>query len=240
VRVASRALAAATCLSWGCTCAPSSAAPGRAGRMETVPERAFCVTLGTLRARPGGLLGIDDAKVRAVVASSSGSAAELRFTYLGPTEQTAPLASGQVRRQVGLKLRAEDGCNLIYVMWRFEPRAELVVSVKRNPGQTTHAACGTRGYTQVKPSRAAPVPRPSPGEKHVLAAGLSGHTLEVRVDGVPAWRGRLGDEAVSLAGPVGLRADNARVDLALLTALGPRRPDACAEVGARAGGGGEE
>ena len=31
-----------------------------------------------------------------------------------------------------------------------------------------------------------------------------------------------------------------RVDLALLTALGPRRPDACAEVRARGDGGDEE
>ena len=33
------------------------------------------------------------------------------------------------------KLRAEDACNLVYVMWRIEPQSRLVVSVKRNPGQ---------------------------------------------------------------------------------------------------------
>ena len=27
------------------------------------------------------------------------------------------------RRQVGLKLRARDGCNVVYVMWRIEPKA---------------------------------------------------------------------------------------------------------------------
>jgi hypothetical protein len=56
--------------------------------------------------------------------------AEAHFTYLGSTGNEARLGSGELRRQFGLKLRAEDACNLVYAMWRIEPESKLVVSVK--------------------------------------------------------------------------------------------------------------
>jgi hypothetical protein len=40
----------------------------------------------------------------------------------------------EMRRQSGLKLRAQNGCNLVYAMWRSEPESKLGVSVTRNPG----------------------------------------------------------------------------------------------------------
>jgi hypothetical protein len=49
-----------------------------------------------------------------------------------------PLASGELRRQIGLKLQAEDTCNLIYAIWHIEPDAMVAVSVKRNAGMHTH------------------------------------------------------------------------------------------------------
>jgi hypothetical protein len=55
-------------------------------------------------------------------------------------------------------LRAEDACNLVYLMWRIEPESRLVVSVKRNPGQHASAECGNRGYQNVKPRYSAPIP----------------------------------------------------------------------------------
>ena len=65
--------------------------------------------------------------------------AEARFKYLGPTSQEARLGSGESRRQFGLRLRAQDPCNLVYAMWRIEPEPMLVVSVKRNPGMHSSA-----------------------------------------------------------------------------------------------------
>ena len=41
---------------------------------------------------------------------------------------------GELRRQFGLKLRAQDACNLVYVMWRIEPASKLVVSIKCRTG----------------------------------------------------------------------------------------------------------
>jgi hypothetical protein len=83
---------------------------------------------------------------------------EAHFTLLGSTGNEAMLGSGELRRQFGLKLRAQDVCNLVYAMWRIEPESKLVVSVKSNPGQHTSAECANRGYRNIKPRHSTPVP----------------------------------------------------------------------------------
>ncbi len=179
-------------------------------RLAPVALQGLDVTLGALREADGRLL-VEAAKFRAVALRRTAPVAELDFTYLGPTEQAAPLASGELRRQLGLKLRAADGCNLVYVMWRIDPKPALVVSIKRNPGKRTHAQCGAGGYRNVKPERAVPLPKLEPGERHVLRAALAGDRLVVQVDGRAVWEGALGEEILAFDGPVGLRTDNARV-----------------------------
>jgi hypothetical protein len=151
--------------------------------------------------------------LRAWVGQHPRSAVEVEFIYLGPSAALAPLASGELRRQIGLELRARDGCNLLYVMWRIEPEQRLVVSLKSNPGQQRHAECGDRGYLALEPDADEPLPALIAGEPHVLRASLSGEQLEVWVDGRSRWRGRLPRAAASLQGPVGLRSDNARFDV---------------------------
>jgi hypothetical protein len=137
----------------------------------------------------------------------------MRFRYVGPSPDAKPLASGEIRRQIGLKLHAEDQCNLLYVMWRIEPKAELVVSIKRNPGQNTHEECGARGYTNIKPQRSVKLAPMMPGESHTLRTELSGSNLSVYADSSPAWQGSLGAALDGLDGPLGLRTDNARFEL---------------------------
>jgi hypothetical protein len=85
-----------------------------------------------------------------VAASTSGNAAELAFTYRGPTREVAHLGSGEVRQQIGLKLRAQNTCNVVYVMWYVAPGTGIHASVKANPGLRTHADCGDRGYIDLK------------------------------------------------------------------------------------------
>jgi hypothetical protein len=153
--------------------------------------------------------------LRAWVGQHPRSAVEVEFTYIGPSAALAPLASGEVRRQIGVELRARDGCNLLYVMWRIEPTQQLVVSLKSNPGQQRHSECGDRGYLTLDPDATDALPAVIAGEPHVLRANLSGETLEVFVDGRSRWRGRLPEAAASLQGPVGLRSDNARFDVRL-------------------------
>ena len=140
-------------------------------------------------------------------------AAEIHFRYLGPTAATKPLASGEVRRQIGLKLRARDTCNVVYVMWHIEPDVRLVVAVKRNPGQGTHAECGTRGYVNLRPRRRAPVAAVRGGSSHTLRAVLQGETLTVWADGVLVWEGSVPPKLLDFDGPVGLRTDNAALEL---------------------------
>ena len=155
---------------------------------------------------------------------------EARFVYLGPTAETAPLRSGAVRRQFGLKLRAADGCNLIYAMWRFAPEPALVVSVKSNPGRHTSRACGAAGYRNLTPLRQRPVEAPEFGASHRLAATLDREALRVRIDGKEVWEGDVGREALAVAGPVGIRSDNVRLELELSAAPATGQA-ACPKVG---------
>ncbi|WP_240359782.1 hypothetical protein [Pyxidicoccus trucidator] len=177
------------------------------------------VTQGELRPEPDGQLIVDGPRMRAVVPGSKAASAELRFTVLGPTVQQVALASGEQRQQVGLKLRALDGCNLVYVMWRIAPKPGVVVNYKRNPGQHTSRECGNGGYTTVRPVRRGSVEAPAPGRQHTLRAVLDGPLLRVWADGRLAWEGELPAEALTFDGPVGLRSDNVRVALQLYSPL---------------------
>jgi hypothetical protein len=177
-----------------------------------VERDQFTVTSGAIQARPAHRLSIDVPEVRAVLRSPTPPAAAIRFTYFGPTAGTKPLASGEVRRQLGLKLRAQDTCNVLYVMWHIEPDTKIAVSVKWNPGQRTHAQCGARGYANIRPRRAVPIPPILPGASRTLQAELRARDLTVRVDGAIVWDGTLPPEIADFDGPVGLRSDNAQFE----------------------------
>jgi hypothetical protein len=196
----------------------------------------LCVTEGEVTALGATGLAVETPKMRAFLNRATSQSIEARFKYLGDTAHESRLGSGEIRRQFGLKLEAQDACNLVYAMWRIEPEAKLVVSVKTNPGAHSSAECGNRGYRNVKPLRSAGVPRLRPGEAHALRAELNGASLRVFVDGYPVWEGDLGAEALSLAGPVGLRSDNVRLEIELGTgaplAGAAGEPRACPAGGA--------
>src|SRR5215470_3304543 len=133
------------------------------GPLRRVTREQLCVTTGDVTAAEDGLLRVDVPEMRAVVASGPARTVEARLRYLGPTADVKRLASGELRRQFGFKLRAANTCNVVYVMWHIEPDSRLAVSVKRNPGMTTHAQCDAHGYRNPTPSRHAPVPALRPG-----------------------------------------------------------------------------
>ena len=209
--------------------APASAENAPPG-LAPVALKQLCVTEGALDSLPDGRLSVGTAKLRAVLAAAGRQAIEARFTYLGPTAETAPLRSGAVRQQFGLKLRARDGCNLTYAMWRFAPEPSLTVQVKSNPGLHSSKECGNAGYRTVTPQRTAPVDAPQIGTTHRLFAALDGAALRVLIDGKPVWEGALGPEALAAEGPVGIRADNARLALQLF-APPETAPGACLKPG---------
>jgi hypothetical protein len=197
--------------------------PKAAPKRSTPPSPATARTLAALKVTEGALVGsgagpfqVEAPKVRAVLREQTAQEVALDFVYLGPTAQQLPLGSGALRQQVALKLVAQDGCNLLYVTWRFAPKNAVVVSVKRNPGQSTSAECGNRGYRNLRPSQAASPPLPEVGAHHVLRAGLEAATLRVWIDGREVWRGAPGPQALGLKGPVGVRTDNVRISFSLL------------------------
>lgn len=196
--------------------------------LTAVPAADLCITHGTADATVGQVIA--DPSYRAVAPGTSGEAASLTFTYAGATEDASALASGKVRRQLGLKLRAENGCNLVYVMWRLDPSPKLDVSVKLNPGAKDHEDCGADGYTKVKPTRSTPVPHLSPRTQHTLQAELRGAELIAWIDGKLAWRGVLPKAAAALHGPAGVRSDNLVYALDAFSAA-PGAPPSSSEPG---------
>jgi hypothetical protein len=186
--------------------------------VEPIPVNRLCATSGAIEPKGANRFAVTAPTFRAVCSSRAESRAELRFTYLGPTATTRALGSGAVRQQLGLKLRAQDPCNLLYVMWRLEPESKVVVSVKRNVVSTS-AECGNHGYTNLRALSRAPVPAVTPGSSHILRAELVGAILQVTVDGVLVWKGALGADALAIDGPVGMRTDNVRIEAELRGAM---------------------
>ena len=179
-----------------------------------MPNSALCFTEGA--GTPVGsaaLLRVDAGGVRAVVAGDRSRSLELGFTYQGPSAFAAPLANGEMRRQIGIKLRAHDTCNVVYVMWHIEPTQSVAVSVKHNAGMSTHGACGATGYENLQPLASARPPKIEIGSAHVLRADLDGSELRVTADGMPVWEGRLPPVAATFDGPGGFRTDNGTFDV---------------------------
>jgi len=188
---------------------PASSSRDQDARLFPITRAQLCITKGAIEAE-GSRLEVTVPEMRAVVRYPTRAVAEAEFTYLGPTRKDKPLHSGEIRRQFGLKLRAGNGCNLVYAMWRIKPKQELVVSVKLNPGKTTSAECDANGYHTIKPTRDLNPPRLVAGEKHTLRAEIEGSEMKVSIDGKLTWEGLLDSEALALEGPSGIRSDNGR------------------------------
>jgi hypothetical protein len=180
--------------------------------LQRIGREQLCVTNGIVSALPDGHLAIDTPSSRAVVRVGTDQTAEVRFRYLGPTKASKPLASGELRRQIGLKLRAQDTCNLVYAMWHIGPDSKFAVSIKRNPDKHTHAECHAGGYVAMKARSRVDLPKVQPGESHWLRASLHGDDLTLIADGRVVWEGTLGSQMATLEGPVGFRTDNARFE----------------------------
>ena len=183
--------------------------------LTSVSRANLCITEGTIEELPPGRLSVSVPKMRAYLNAITAQQVEVHFTYLGSTGNEARLGSGELRRQFGLKLRAQDACNLVYAMWRIEPESKLVVSIKSNRGQHTSAECGNHGYRNIKPQRSKPVPALRTGDTHDLRAEMAGAEMKVFVDNSLVWEGLLGPEALAFDGPVGIRSDNARLEFDL-------------------------
>lgn len=172
----------------------------------------FDVPDGRIERAAGDRLMVSTKETRATLKFATQQNVTVKFTYLGPTQELSRLGNGEVRSQFGIKLRAQDTCNIVYVMWHFSPDQKIAVSVKRNPGQRTHEDCLDNGYiNNIKPRVSALSQPVSPDQPHTLSASMSGSNLTVKADNSVAWEGDLGPVALEFDGPVGLRSDNAHV-----------------------------
>jgi hypothetical protein len=191
--------------------APSDHAPTL--DVKAIDKANICVTHGQVADG-----AITEPTVRGYALGVGGDAAQLTFTYRGETQKTRELASGEARRQLGLKLRAQDGCNVVYVMWRLDPRPKIDVSVKYNPGMKSHAECGANGYTKVRPYKKTFIPAFEYGKTHTLRAEIVDDDLYAWIDGKLLFQGRLPEAARSISGPAGIRSDNVALDIVELAA----------------------
>ena len=172
----------------------------------------FDVPDGKIEKAAGDRLMVSTKEMRATVKFPTQQNVTVKFTYLGPTREVSRLGNGEVLSQFCIKLRAQDTCNIVYVMWHFSPDQKIAVSVKRNPGKRTHEDCLDNGYiNNIKPRVSAP-PRPVRADQpHTLSASMKGSYLTVKADNSVVWEGDLGSVALEFDGPVGLRSDNAHV-----------------------------
>lgn len=201
-----------------------AAAPADAGRSRWQPVALprLDVTSGTITAAGDRWLATDSAELRATERDGGRHAhwARLSFRLRGPSTTIEPLGSGAIRQQIGLKLAAQDPCNLVYVMWRSQPDAAIAVHVKRNPSLATSAECGNNGYTTIA---TIPVPAIVTGTDHVLEARIrpaadNAMALSIRTDGALLRRETLPAALVAgLDGPAGLRSDNGSYRLRITT-----------------------
>jgi hypothetical protein len=189
----------------------------QAPELKLLSQTDLNVTDGSIATSNGHLL-VDVPEMRAILRVPRTRLIEVPFTYVGPTEGTSILADGKTRRQFGLKLNAQDACNTLYVMWRISPKADLVVSIKHNPGMHSSLQCRDGGYSNLKATKWAALPELQSGWSHTLRAEIRNQDLQVSVDGGIVWEGNIPPEAMPLDGPAGLRSDNVRVKFDVLVA----------------------
>jgi len=182
-----------------------------------VAPSQVCVTNGEVSRQSEKTFTIESPSSRAVVKSSDDNFGAIEFEYLGPTSKDAPLASGRIVRQLGVKLNARDSCNVIYIMWNIDPEVGVQISTKINPRKSTHAECGVKGYKLVYESKPGELPAIRIGESHRLEATLQERDLTVKIDGKNIWHGDVGADAVNMSGYSGIRTDNVRVRFKWLT-----------------------
>ncbi len=188
--------------------------------LRLVGLSSFVSTADTFTELASGEMSVSNPTIRATVRGSVGQHARVVFTYVGNTASSAPLADGELRRQMAIKLLAQDLCNTLYVSWQFAPNARLQVLEKYNPGVSNFDVCGADGYTVVAPSASSPVPSVSVGSTHTLEAQIdSKNVLTVWADGKQVWQGSVATAVKHMTGPVGLRTDNAAFHLRYYAAL---------------------
>jgi len=159
-----------------------------------------------------------DIQTRALLSHSYAGPAEyqrvrMRFAYAPQV-----VGSNGWRRQVTLKLKAANSCNVVYLSWVFEkqgaPSNTLEIKRKSNPGQWLDSQCKDvfgepTGYTTIDSltlPNDPPAP-PAPGSTITFEAELRGDALRVWVNGTSRFNRTVLGLGAS-GGWAGFRTDN--------------------------------
>ena len=166
--------------------------------------------------------------------SSYGS--KIRFRYLGHSNEITETDY----RQIGLKVRANNTCNVLYVMWSIEKIGDstypehIFVKYKSNPGDVNYSDClDSNGHESgYQTLNAADIPPPLSSVKdglyHTLEALLiplgtndgsvgNDFILHVCADGYDIWHGNLFNIPEDILGPSGFRTDNGKFEFYFYT-----------------------
>src|SRR5882724_11133819 len=88
-------------------CARAASLGAADAKLTATPRAKLCVTKGAIEEIKGGRLEVKVPEMRAVVSYLTEPVVEARLSYLGPSVGEKLLGSGELRRQFGLKLRAQ-------------------------------------------------------------------------------------------------------------------------------------
>lgn len=184
---------------------------GVAAHADNVKQQDWNVTDGHLTRTADNHLMVDAKEFRATLTYPTQQHVTVHFKYLGPTNSVSYLQNGELRHQLGIKMRAQDICNLGYAMWNFDLQ-KIVVSVKKNPGLRTSEECKDSGYHfDMKPGTVKAPNSVRPNEWHTLTVELIDKHLKVIADSDLVWEGEMLEDVRNIDGPVGIRSDNVRV-----------------------------
>ncbi|MEZ0391398.1 MAG: Ig domain-containing protein [Pseudobdellovibrionaceae bacterium] len=181
-----------------------------------IPRNLICATNGQVQTNSAESIEVTTATSRSVVTTPTEQKIRIDFTYLAPIND--PAANPNGHRQIGLKLRAANSCNVLYVMWPVAG-GPLKVTLKRNDGMKNHSECGPEGYTNLTPSLSKTVSALQIGRKYRLQAEYENETLNVYASGVKAWSGMIENQDIPFQGPVGVRTDGGKFTFDIYTDL---------------------
>lgn len=158
-------------------------------------------------AAPGSWRRSDRKNFRYTQPAAHPERARMKFVIKERMASPMKLGSGAVRHQLGLMLRQENQCNLLYVMIRLDAEPSIVVQEKYNDGEASHAECLNNGYRTIKGTAVGKVGAVVAGEIHELGAEVEGGETKVYFDGRLVWRGG-GPGMIKAGSNIGVRSDN--------------------------------
>jgi hypothetical protein len=136
----------------------------------------------------------------------------LCFKEVEDVKEKIAFLSGELRKQIGIKLYARNSCNVLYIMWRMGDSPSLVISYKYNPQDQEHRECGNHGYTTLQhlpiPLSALKNKERSKYDYSQITVFMKQQTLHVYLNGLFFTQVNIPSFVILPQSPEGVRIDN--------------------------------